>query len=42
VKNPDGVSKGITKIILNGEEIDDNRIPLDKSKSINEVIVIMG
>ena len=42
VLNPDGVSKGVKTLILNNEEITGNIIPLDKSKAINHVKVIMG
>jgi cellobiose phosphorylase len=42
VQNDQGVQKGVKKIILNGEEIKDNIIPLGKMKDNNEVIVIMG
>ncbi len=42
VQNDQGVQKGVKKIILNGEEILDNLIPLGKMKDNNKVTVIMG
>ncbi|MDA3929022.1 MAG: hypothetical protein PF541_08680 [Prolixibacteraceae bacterium] len=42
VKNENGVQKGVTKIMMNGEEIAGNLIPLNKMKAQNEVIVYMG
>ncbi|MDZ7262101.1 MAG: N,N'-diacetylchitobiose phosphorylase [candidate division KSB1 bacterium] len=42
VQNDGGVQKGVKKIILNGEELEDNLIPLDKMKKYNTVIVLMG
>ncbi len=42
VQNPKGVQKGVGKIVLNGEEINDNLIPIAKMKDQNEVTVIMG
>lgn len=40
VVNPDGVMKGVKKIILNGEAVD--TIPVMEKGSINKVEVIMG
>jgi N,N'-diacetylchitobiose phosphorylase len=42
VKNDHSLNKGVKKLILNGEEIQDNLIPVKKMKDKNEVIVIMG
>lgn len=42
VINAAGDQKGVRKIIINGEEIDDNLIPVTKLKAENEVTVIMG
>ena len=42
VKNEKGVQKGVSKLIVNGEEISGNFIPVEKMKTTNEVIVIMG
>jgi N,N'-diacetylchitobiose phosphorylase len=42
VQNDLSVQKGVKKLILNGEEIQDNFIPLDKMKDNNDVRVIMG
>jgi N,N'-diacetylchitobiose phosphorylase len=41
VQNDLSVQKGVKKLILNGEEIQDNLIPLDKMKDNNDVRVIM-
>ena len=37
-----GIQKGIKKISINGEELSDNLIPLDKMKDNNDVLVEMG
>jgi cellobiose phosphorylase len=42
VRNEGGVQKGVKRIILNGEEIDGNLIPLNLMKENNEVLVVMG
>jgi N,N'-diacetylchitobiose phosphorylase len=42
VQNDLSVQKGVKKLILNGEEIQNNLIPLDKMKNNNDVKVIMG
>lgn len=42
VQNESGVQKGVKKIIINGEAIAGNLIPLDKMKNNNEVFVEMG
>lgn len=42
VDNSKGVQKGVVKIILNGEEIEGNFMPMAKIKEQNEVTVIMG
>jgi len=42
VRNKSGVRKGVKKIIINGEVIASNLIPLDKMKDNNEVLVEMG
>ena len=41
VKNEKGKQKGISKLILNGEEIEGNLILLEKMKEENEVIAVM-
>ncbi len=41
VKNPDAVSKGVKKLILNGEEICGNLLPVNKLKAENEVICLL-
>jgi len=42
VHNRAGAQKGVKKIFINGEEIADNLIPLDKMKDNNNVLVEMG
>ena len=42
IRNDNGVQKGIKKIILNGEELSGNLIPLEKMKESNDVLVLMG
>ncbi len=42
VRNPDGVSKGITRMSLNGESLANNLVPIQPEGSVNEVEVIMG
>ncbi|MBN1302494.1 MAG: glycosyl transferase [Melioribacteraceae bacterium] len=42
VKNPENISKGIKKIVVNGEEIQGNIIPVLVSGTLNTVDVIMG
>ena len=42
IKNKKGVQKGVKKIILNGEIIDSNLIPLEHMKDHNEVLVEMS
>jgi N,N'-diacetylchitobiose phosphorylase len=42
VKNENGVQKGVIKLVVNGEELNGNYIPLSKMKNQNEVIVYMG
>jgi len=42
VTNESGVQKGVSKLIVNGEEIVGNFIPIEKLKEQNEVSVIMG
>jgi cellobiose phosphorylase len=42
VKNESGIQKGVSKMIVNGEEIVGNFIPIEKLKEKNEVSVIMG
>ena len=41
VKNPDGVSKGVKSITLNGESIE-GAIPAQADGSVHDVLVIMG
>jgi cellobiose phosphorylase len=42
IKNDKGVQKGVKKIILNGNELESNLIPLEFMKDNNDVTVIMG
>ena len=42
VDNPDGVSKGVVRISLNGTELESNFVPAQASGSTNEVVVVMG
>jgi N,N'-diacetylchitobiose phosphorylase len=42
VQNDHSLHKGVKKIILNGEDIQDNIIPVEKMQDENEVTVIMG
>ncbi len=41
VENRNGVQKGVKKLVLNGEAIEGNLIPLDKMKDKNDVTVTM-
>ena len=42
VKNPQGVQKGVKKLVLNGKELPGNLIPVDAMKPENHVLVEMG
>lgn len=42
VQNKSGVEKGVKKLAINGEMIPGNMIPLNKMRTMNEVIVEMG
>lgn len=42
VQNQAGVQKGVKKIVINGEAITGNIIPLEKMKDTNEVLMEMG
>ena len=41
VKNPEGKNRGVTQLLLNGEQLDGNKIPLDKAKDNNTVTVVL-
>ncbi len=41
VRNPDGKSNGVKKLILNGEELGDNLVPVEKLKTSNEVLCLL-
>ncbi|NJO68239.1 MAG: glycosyl transferase [Bacteroidetes bacterium] len=42
ISNPKGVMKGIQSMVLNGELISGNKIPIQPKDSVNQVEVIMG
>lgn len=42
VKNPDGVNKGVIKLILDERELDSDRIELDNDKKEHKVEVVLG
>ena len=42
VTNPAGVQKGVKRMVLNGEELAANFIPVEKLAAENEVLVEMG
>jgi cellobiose phosphorylase len=42
ISNPEGIERGVKKMILNGKEIEGNLIPFGLMKDQNEVLVIMG
>ena len=42
VKNPDGVSKGVAKLLVDGESIQGNLIPILGSHGVHEVEVVLG
>ena len=42
ITNPDGVQKGVKKMIVNGKEMDGNFISQDDFKDMNTVHVVMG
>jgi N,N'-diacetylchitobiose phosphorylase len=42
VQNPTGVQKGVSKVVLNREEIEGNLIPVDRMRDENDVTVMLG
>jgi cellobiose phosphorylase len=42
VKNPNHVSKGVAKMIVDGKEVQGNIIPLAGDKKTHEVEVVLG
>ena len=42
VKNPNNVQKGVSKLIVDGKEVEGNVIPYEKGKTEYKVEVIMG
>jgi cellobiose phosphorylase len=42
VSNPDGVCCGVRDLLLNGERVEGNLLPLCPEGSVNEVLVILG
>lgn len=42
INNKNGINKGVSKLILNGKELDGNEIGLDEMQHENKVLVFMG
>lgn len=42
IDNPEGVSKGVKSLTVNGEKVTGNLIPIQKENSTNQIVVIMG
>jgi cellobiose phosphorylase len=42
VSNPDHASSGVRELLLNGEKLDDNLVPLCPHGSVNSIRVILG
>jgi N,N'-diacetylchitobiose phosphorylase len=42
VENPNGVEKGVVRLVLNGETLEGDRIPAGRLRAENDVTVIMG
>jgi cellobiose phosphorylase len=42
ITNPDRVSKGISKLTVDGKKIADNKVPLFNDKEVHSVEAIMG
>ena len=42
VRNPNGVEKGVRKLVLNGEQLEGNLIPAGRLRDENHVLVEMG
>ncbi len=42
VQRPDGVSKGVRSVVVDGKSIDGNVIPLDSTKTEQTVTIVMG
>ena len=42
VRNPNGVEKGVRKLVLNGEQLEGNLIPAGKLRDENHALVEMG
>jgi cellobiose phosphorylase len=42
VKNPEHVCKGIKEIVVNGEAVNGNIVPIQEKGSVNQIEVIMG
>ncbi len=42
IENPDGVEKGIKRILVDGCEVEGNRIEYKEDKKLHKVIVVMG
>ena len=42
VENPTGVQQGVSKVVLNGEEIEGNLVPVDGMRDENDITAVMG
>ncbi len=42
ISNPDGVSKGVRRLLLDGGELEGNLIPVQEPGSVHEVSVVLG
>jgi len=42
VENPNGIQKGVAKLVLNGQELPGNLIPVEALKPVNKIQVVMG
>ena len=42
VKNPNGVSKGVASLVIDGKKVEGNLIPLDRIKDGTKVVATLG
>jgi len=42
VENPDGVCRGVKRLVLNGEPMSGTRVPADRLSDVNRVAVTLG
>ena len=42
IDNPDGVSRGVKSLLLNGKPVDGNLVPHQAAGSVNKVEVTLG